>query len=139
MYAGVYGAGGDYVELVSAAGVSSVNGLGGPAVSLTSDDIPEGSTNLYYTDARVAASASISQATVDIYYHGLAITQAQTQLTNVSILATNNNASLAINTPATSANTTGRIANTTAIANISVPRRSLVRSQCRTARLSMGR
>jgi hypothetical protein len=36
----------------SAGGVTSVNGDPGPAVVLDSDDIAEGSTNLFYTDAR---------------------------------------------------------------------------------------
>jgi hypothetical protein len=36
----------------SAGGVTSVNGDSGPAVVLDSDDIAEGSTNLFYTDAR---------------------------------------------------------------------------------------
>ena len=36
----------------SAGGVTSVNGDSGPAVTLDSDDITEGASNLYYTDAR---------------------------------------------------------------------------------------
>jgi hypothetical protein len=36
----------------SAGGVTSVNGDSGPAVVLDSDDLAEGSTNLFYTDAR---------------------------------------------------------------------------------------
>jgi hypothetical protein len=36
----------------SAGGVTSVNGDSGPAVTLDSDDITEGATNLYYTNAR---------------------------------------------------------------------------------------
>jgi hypothetical protein len=39
--------------------VSSVNGFTG-AVSLTTDDISEGATNLYYTDARARASVSLT-------------------------------------------------------------------------------
>lgn len=46
--------------------VLSVNGLTG-AVSLETDDIPEGATNLYFTDARVYAKAkAILQASTNI-------------------------------------------------------------------------
>jgi hypothetical protein len=39
-------------------GVQSVNGKSGANVSLTTDDVPEGSTNKYYTDARVGQAIS---------------------------------------------------------------------------------
>lgn len=39
--------------------VTSVNGDTGPVVTLDTDDIPEGGTNLYYTDARVSANPDV--------------------------------------------------------------------------------
>jgi len=50
----------------SAAPVTSVNALTG-AVVLDSDDIAEGSTNLYYTDAR--ARAAISESSTQLAYN----------------------------------------------------------------------
>ena len=48
---------GNWRELASSSGgVSSVNTLTGPNVVLTSDNISEGSTNKYYTDARARAA-----------------------------------------------------------------------------------
>jgi hypothetical protein len=50
-------------------GVTSVNGDTGPAVLLDTDDIPEGATNLYYTEARVEAhvftNLQATAATID--------------------------------------------------------------------------
>jgi len=45
----------DWTELLSPGdtAVQTVNGKAGPNVTLTTDDISEGTTNLYYTDARV--------------------------------------------------------------------------------------
>lgn len=48
--------------LTPAAPVQSVNGKTG-AVTLTTDDVAEGSTNLYYTDARVAAKVATMSTT----------------------------------------------------------------------------
>lgn len=59
----------DYTNVLNppaAAAVSSVNGQTG-AVSLTTDNVSEGSTNKYYTDARAdaRATAAIAAATID--------------------------------------------------------------------------
>ena len=53
-------ASGMWVRLDHVSEVVSVNGMSG-AVVLDTDDIAEGSTNLYFTDARVDARASIAQ------------------------------------------------------------------------------
>lgn len=42
--------------------VTSVNGKAG-TVQLTTDDVPEGTTNLYYTDARVSANPDVAANT----------------------------------------------------------------------------
>ena len=48
---------------VSGSAVQSVNGKVGKSITLTSDDIGEGSTNLYYTDERVAAKVATMNST----------------------------------------------------------------------------
>ena len=51
---------GNWRELASSTGVSSVNNLTGPSVVLTSDNIAEGTTNKYHTDARARAAINVS-------------------------------------------------------------------------------
>lgn len=48
---------------VPGSAVQSVNGKVGASITLTTDDIGEGSTNLYYTDARVAAKVATMSTT----------------------------------------------------------------------------
>ena len=48
----------NWVELATPNSVTSVNSLYGPNVTLTSDDITEGSTNKYFTTARARAALS---------------------------------------------------------------------------------
>ena len=43
----------NWIALATPLYVSTVNGYAGPNVSLTTNDVPEGTTNKYYTDARV--------------------------------------------------------------------------------------
>ncbi len=43
----------NWIALATPLYVSTVNGFAGPNVSLTTNDVPEGTTNKYYTDARV--------------------------------------------------------------------------------------
>ncbi|MFM6913936.1 MAG: beta strand repeat-containing protein, partial [Aquirufa sp.] len=43
----------NWIALATPLYVSSVNGQAGPNVSLTTNDLPEGTTNKYYTDAKV--------------------------------------------------------------------------------------
>jgi hypothetical protein len=43
----------NWIQLASSNYVSTVNGIVGPNVSLTTNDVPEGTTNKYYTDAKV--------------------------------------------------------------------------------------
>ena len=50
-------------------GVTSVNGDAGPAVTLDTDDVGEGATNLYYTNAR--ADARITAADTDDLSEGV--------------------------------------------------------------------
>jgi hypothetical protein len=47
-----------YIELISSGSVSSVNGMSGGAILLTTEDIPE-VTNLYYTETRVSANLDL--------------------------------------------------------------------------------
>ena len=48
----------NWVELATPLYVSTVNGFAGPSVVLTTNDVAEGSTNKYYTDARVRGAIS---------------------------------------------------------------------------------
>jgi hypothetical protein len=43
----------NWIELATPSSVSSINGFTGPNVTITTNDVSEGSTNKYYTDARV--------------------------------------------------------------------------------------
>jgi len=54
--------GGTWQKVDNTDAVSSVNGFTG-AVSLTTDNIPEGTTNLYFTDARVSANTDVTANT----------------------------------------------------------------------------
>ena len=67
-------------------GVTSVNGDVGPVVVLNSDDIAEGSTNLYYTDARVDANPDVVANTAKV---GITPTQSANILLNVDGIADN--------------------------------------------------
>jgi len=51
---------------VSPNSVSEVNGKTGPIVNLNTDDIPEGSTNLYFTDQRVTDSTQVQENTTKL-------------------------------------------------------------------------
>jgi hypothetical protein len=48
----------NWIELATPNSVTSVNGFAGPNVVLTTNDVNEGSTNKYYTDARVRGAIS---------------------------------------------------------------------------------
>jgi hypothetical protein len=48
----------NWIELATPSSVTSVNGATGPNVSLTTNDVTEGVTNKYYTDARVRGALS---------------------------------------------------------------------------------
>ncbi|MHA8094580.1 beta strand repeat-containing protein [Aquirufa lenticrescens] len=48
----------NWVELATPNSVTSVNGFAGPNVVLTSNEVSEGATNKYYTDARVRGALS---------------------------------------------------------------------------------
>ena len=50
----------NWVELATPNSVTSVNGFAGPNVVLTSNEVSEGATNKYYTDARVRGAVSAS-------------------------------------------------------------------------------
>lgn len=54
--------GGTWQKVDNTDAVSSVNGFTG-AVSLTTDNIPEGTTNLYFTDARVSTNTDVAANT----------------------------------------------------------------------------
>ncbi len=56
---------GAWVVVTDADSVTSVNGQTG-AVSLDTDDISEGSSNLYFTDARVAANSAVTLNTAKV-------------------------------------------------------------------------
>jgi hypothetical protein len=43
----------NWIQLASSNYISTINGIVGPNVSLTTNDVPEGITNKYYTDAKV--------------------------------------------------------------------------------------
>ena len=58
MYLGIYNSDpllntGQFIELATTGAINTVNGIGGSAVLITSDDVPEGITSLYYTTDRV--------------------------------------------------------------------------------------
>jgi hypothetical protein len=53
--------------------VTSVNGQTG-TVTLDTDDIPEGSSNLYYTDTRVTANTSVAANTAKVSFPGFGTT-----------------------------------------------------------------
>jgi hypothetical protein len=48
----------NWIRLATPTSVTSVNGFAGPNVSLTTNDVSEGTTNKYYTDARVRGALS---------------------------------------------------------------------------------
>ena len=48
----------NWIELATPSSVSSVNGSAGPSVVLTTNDVSEGASNKYYTDARVRSALS---------------------------------------------------------------------------------
>ena len=50
----------NWIQLASPNSVTSVNGSAGPNVTLTSNNVAEGSTNQYYTDARTRGALSAS-------------------------------------------------------------------------------
>jgi hypothetical protein len=56
----------NWIQLATPTSVTSVNGFAGPSVALTTNDIAEGSTNKYYTDARVRTAFS---ATAPLNYN----------------------------------------------------------------------
>ena len=51
-----------WVEVIETSGVTSVNGFSG-SVSLTSDNVSEGSTNKYFTDDRAKTAAVVNSST----------------------------------------------------------------------------
>ena len=67
----------NWIELATPNSVTSVNGFAGPNVSITTNDVNEGSTNKYYTDARVRGAIS---ATAPMFFNSttgaFSITQA---------------------------------------------------------------
>jgi hypothetical protein len=48
----------NWIELATPSSVTSVNGSAGPSVVLTTNDVSEGASNKYYTDARVRSALS---------------------------------------------------------------------------------
>jgi hypothetical protein len=48
----------NWIQLAASTDVSTINGIVGPSVNLTTNEIPEGNTNKYYTDARVRNALS---------------------------------------------------------------------------------
>jgi hypothetical protein len=58
IYSGEFGSGGTYIELITTGAIASINGLFGGSVVIKTSDIPE-ETNLYYTEARVSANATV--------------------------------------------------------------------------------
>jgi hypothetical protein len=56
----------NWIQLATPTSVTNVNGFAGPSVALTTNDIAEGSTNKYYTDARVRAAIN---ATAPLIYN----------------------------------------------------------------------
>ena len=50
----------NWVELATPTSVTSINGLAGPTVSLTTNEITEGTTNKYFTDTRARNAISVS-------------------------------------------------------------------------------
>ena len=71
---------GAWVVVTDADSVTSVNGQTG-AVSLDTDNISEGSTNLYFTDARVAANSAVTLNTAKVGFTQ-ALVSANTDVTN---------------------------------------------------------
>lgn len=69
----------NWIELATPTSVTSVNGFAGPNVSLTTDNITEGSTNKYFTNtqARNAISAT-APLTYDASSGGIALPRAST-------------------------------------------------------------
>lgn len=50
----------NWIALATPLYVSTINGIVGPNVNLTTNDVPEGNSNKYYTDARVRSAISAS-------------------------------------------------------------------------------
>jgi hypothetical protein len=50
----------NWIKLLTPASVTSVNGFAGSAVVLTTNEVAEGSTNKYYTDAKTRGALSVS-------------------------------------------------------------------------------
>ena len=68
----------NWIELATPNSVTSVNGFAGPNVTLTTNDVSEGSTNKYYTDARVRGAFS---ATAPLTFNSSTGTLSMTQAT----------------------------------------------------------
>jgi len=84
----IYDGTGSWQELLDpGAGIASVNGDSGPNVVLDTDDITEGSTNLYFTDARAITAVILDTAVaLDSTYSSTKIESSLT--THDSILGT---------------------------------------------------
>ena len=127
----------NWIELATPNSVTSVNSFAGPNVVLTTNDVSEGSTNKYYTDARARAALS---ATSPLAYNNtsgaISIGQAsasangylsstdfttfnnkQNAMTaGVDYLAPNGSAAALTNFPTLNQNTTGNAATATKLA-----------------------
>ena len=59
----------DWEEHLAPGRVTTVNGIDGPDVVLDTDDVAEGTTNLYFTDARVEANTAVAANTAARHEH----------------------------------------------------------------------
>jgi Repeat of unknown function (DUF5907) len=57
---------GNAIFKAQAVGITTINGQTGTTVTLDTDDISEGATNLYYTEARVAANTAVALNTAKV-------------------------------------------------------------------------
>ena len=92
----------DTAGAAAAAPVQDVNGETGNVV-LDTDDISEGVTNLYFTDARVAASPSVSTNTGNIATNTANISSNDTDISNLQAEQITQNNAIALNTAKVSA------------------------------------
>jgi len=127
----------NWIRLLSPTSVTSVNGNAGPNVTLTTNDVAEGSNNKYYTDARVRGSinaatplsfnsstGTISMTTASASSNGYLSSTDFTTFNNkqnaitagVDYLAPNGSAAALTNFPTLNQNTTGNAATATKLA-----------------------
>jgi hypothetical protein len=116
----------NWIQLAASTDVSTINGLVGPSVNLTTNDIPEGNTNKYYTEARargaISATAPLSYNATTGNFSLTAASATSAGYLSAADFSTFNNKQTALTagvdyvTP--SGNITGNAANVTGIVSI---------------------